>query len=94
VLITDSRGVQYSLAAEDMRAAVNTDAAFGSALPSSFCRINGDPNLDSVTFFDGHGFGHGVGMCQWCAEARAQAGQSAEQILLASYPEAKLIRAY
>jgi stage II sporulation protein D len=94
VLITDARGVQYSLAAEDMRAAVNTEAAFGSTLPSSFCRINGDPNLDSVTFFDGHGFGHGVGMCQWCAEARAQAGQSAEQILLASYPGAKLIRAY
>ena len=94
VLITDARGVQYSLAAEEMRAAVNTDASFGSTLPSSFCRINGDPNLGTVTFFDGHGFGHGVGMCQWCAEARAEAGQSAEQILMASYPGAKLIRAY
>jgi stage II sporulation protein D len=94
VLVTDTRGIQYSLAAEDMRAATNTDAQTGSTLPSSFCKINGDPNLDSVTFFDGHGFGHGVGMCQWCAEARAQAGESTEQILLASYPGAKLIRAY
>jgi stage II sporulation protein D len=94
VLVTDIRGVQYSLAAEDMRGAVNTDAAPGTTLPSSFCKINGDPNLNSVTFFDGHGFGHGVGMCQWCAEARAAAGQSAEEILLASYPGAKLVRAY
>jgi stage II sporulation protein D len=29
----------------------------------------------------GRGYGHGVGMCQWGAEGRARAGQSAEQIL-------------
>ena len=94
VLITDARGTPYSLAAEEMRSAVNTDAPAGTTLPSSFCKINGDPNADSVTFYDGHGFGHGVGMCQWCAESHAAAGHSYEQILLNAYPQAKLVRAY
>ncbi len=94
VLITDSRGVQYSWSAEQLRSAVNTDAQPGTTLPSSFCKINGDPNSDSVTFYDGHGYGHGVGMCQWCAEARAAAGQGFEQILVEAYPQAKLVRAY
>jgi len=94
VLITDARGTQYSLAAEEMRWAVNTDAAAGTTLPSSFCKINGDPNATTVTFYDGHGFGHGVGMCQWCAEALAAAGHSCEQILFSAYPQAKLVRAY
>jgi hypothetical protein len=39
-----------------------------------------------VTFrFDGGGWGHGVGMSQWGAKGRADAGQSATQILQAYY---------
>jgi len=94
VLITDTHGVQYSWPAEQMRSAINTDARGGPTLPSSFCKINADPNSNSVTFYEGHGFGHGVGMCQWCAEARAAAGQNFAQILVDAYPQAKLVRAY
>jgi stage II sporulation protein D len=94
VLVTDARGVQFSWPAEQLRTAVNTDAPPGSTLPSSFCKINGDPNSSSVTFYEGHGFGHGVGMCQWCAEALASAGQNFAQILVNAYPQAKLVRAY
>jgi stage II sporulation protein D len=94
VLITDTRGVQFSWAAEQLRSAINTDAQPNSTLPSSFCKINGDPNSSSVTFYEGHGFGHGVGMCQWCAEARAAAGDNFAQILVDAYPQAKLVRAY
>jgi len=36
--------------------------------------------------FIGAGWGHGVGMCQWGAEGRARAGQSATEILQAYYP--------
>jgi stage II sporulation protein D len=36
--------------------------------------------------FNGHGLGHGVGMCQWGARGRAEAGQTAEQILAAYFP--------
>jgi stage II sporulation protein D len=86
--------VQFNWAAEQMREAVNTDAQPGTTLPSSFCKINSDTNPDSVTFYDGHGAGHGVGLCQWCAQARALAEQNCQQILLAAYPHAKLIPAY
>jgi stage II sporulation protein D len=94
VLVTDTGGVQYSWPAEQLRSAVNTDAQAGATLPSSFCKINGDPNSDSVTFYEGHGFGHGVGMCQWCAESLAAAGQDFGQILADAYPQAKLVKAY
>ncbi len=94
VLVTDTRGVQYSWPAEQLRSAMNTDAPPGPTLPSSYCKINGDPNSDSVTFYEGHGFGHGVGMCQWCAEARAAEGQNFAQILVDAYPQAKMVRAY
>nr|MDQ6926983.1 SpoIID/LytB domain-containing protein [Candidatus Eremiobacteraeota bacterium] len=34
----------------------------------------------------GHGVGHGVGMCQWGARGRAEAGMNAAQILAAYFP--------
>lgn len=43
---------------------------------------------------EGHGNGHGVGMCQWGAVGRARAGYSAEQILAAYYVGAVLSKAY
>ena len=36
--------------------------------------------------FEGHGWGHGVGLCQWGARGRAQAGQTYKDILKAYYP--------
>jgi stage II sporulation protein D len=36
--------------------------------------------------FTGHGLGHGVGMCQWGARGRADAGMGAAQILTAYFP--------
>jgi SpoIID/LytB domain protein len=47
-----------------------------------------------VLFTEGHGYGHGVGMCQWCAEAEASQGWNDESIVLAAFPGAKLVRAY
>jgi stage II sporulation protein D len=40
--------------------------------------------------FDGHGLGHGVGMCQWGARGQALAGRSAAEILTAYYPGTRL----
>src|SRR5688572_23641241 len=40
--------------------------------------------------FEGGGWGHGVGMSQWGAKGRADAGQSAEQILHAYYESTQL----
>lgn len=95
VIVTDTRaGVRFNWAAEQLRQAVNTDAPTGTTLPSAFCKIDSDSSADSVRFYEGHGAGHGVGLCQWCAQARAAAGQTCQQILLEAYPHAKLIPAY
>jgi len=41
--------------------------------------------------FQGVGHGHGIGLCQWGARGRALAGQTAEEILSAYYPGARVI---
>jgi stage II sporulation protein D len=92
--LTDVNGATYLLAAEEMRAAFNTDAPSGGTLPSSFCKVTSAPGSDEVIFYDGHGFGHGVGMSQWSAQQQALHGQTYDQILMSAYPQAKLARAY
>ncbi|MBV8339471.1 MAG: SpoIID/LytB domain-containing protein [Candidatus Eremiobacteraeota bacterium] len=42
--------------------------------------------------FIGHGVGHGVGMCQWGARGRADAGMQAAQILAAYFPSTVIAR--
>jgi stage II sporulation protein D len=94
-VLADSFGNQFSFTSEEMRSALNTDASPGTTLPSSFCRVdNGPAGASVIRFIDGHGFGHGVGMCQWCAEARAAQGMTHEQIVLLAFPHARLARAY
>lgn len=93
-LLTDSRGARFSLSGEELRRACNTDAHDGNTLGSSFFRPVTDERADTIRFEDGHGFGHGVGLCQWCAETEARRGERASQIVLAAFPSAKLLRAY
>jgi stage II sporulation protein D len=92
-VLTDARGDRYSLSGEETRWACNADAPSGApTLFSSFFNpINGP---DTIRFSDGHGSGHGVGMCQWCAQARAERGMRHEDIVILSYPGSKLVRAY
>jgi stage II sporulation protein D len=88
-VVTDARGTQTALAAEEMRWAVNTG---GVVLKSAFMKpIN---EGDFVRFAEGHGFGHGVGLCQWCAQSQAEEGVRGEEIVLRSFPGSKLVRAY
>ena len=54
-------------------------AASGLAL-SSAAPVNADHDMSYITF-EGGGFGHGVGMSQYGAFSRAEAGSSAEDIL-------------
>jgi len=91
-IVTDARGVRYSLRSEQLHEALNTDAGNGVKLPSVFCKpIDEGTN---IRFADGHGYGHGVGMCQWCAEEQAAQGWNDEAIVLTAFPGAKLVRAY
>jgi stage II sporulation protein D len=43
---------------------------------------------------DGHGSGHGVGLCQWGAIGRARAGQRASDIITAYYAGTTIVRRY
>lgn len=56
-------------------------------LPSAKFKIEKN---GKVWVIDGSGFGHGIGMCQMGARARAKAGQSFKEILEAYYPGATL----
>lgn len=91
-MVTDTRGQQYALTAEQLRWAINTDPNGGPTVLSGFFRPV--DTGDAVRFADGHGFGHGVGACQWCMQARALAGEPFGQIVTQAYPQSKVIPAY
>jgi len=44
--------------------------------------------------FNGHGYGHGVGMCQWGAKGMAEEGFGYKDILNFYYPKANIARIY
>jgi stage II sporulation protein D len=50
--------------------------------------------IDGDSVFEGLGWGHGVGLCQWGAYFMAKEGYSAEEILQYYYPGSKLSTAY
>jgi stage II sporulation protein D (peptidoglycan lytic transglycosylase) len=54
-----------------------------SRLPSTnfTLNINGD-----CAYFEGKGYGHGVGLCQWCALSMAREGKTYREILAYFYP--------
>jgi stage II sporulation protein D len=96
--VVDPAGRVFQLGPEQFRFACNTDApgtpplAAQARLKSSHVtpRVLGH----QVHFEDGRGHGHGVGMCQWCAQSMATHGYAAQQILEAAYPGATLARVY
>ncbi len=91
-IVTDARNARYSLRSEELRGAINFNASPATKLPSSFFKPVNDP--DKIRFVDGHGAGHGVGLCQWCAEVQAEHGVPHEQIIARAFPRSRLVRAY
>ncbi len=91
--VVDTAGKKLRFRAEDIRLALlRSGVPQAKSLYSMNCTIN-DAG-DDIVFENGRGFGHGVGLCQYGAEAKARAGKSAEQIVLFYYPQARLFRAY
>ena len=81
------------LRAEDLRLALlRNGAPEANKLYSMNCRIR--VLADGVEFYDGRGFGHGVGLCQWGAQGKAERSWTAQQILEFYYPGARLMKAY
>jgi len=68
----------------------------GDLLPSTAISMSVERSPDGslrAVVVRGRGNGHGVGMCQWGAIARARAGDDFRAILKAYYPGAELTRA-
>jgi stage II sporulation protein D len=71
-----------------LRAAAN-NALGWDTIPSA--DFEAAPNGDSMVFA-GRGNGHGVGLCQWGANAMAKAGKTAEEILKHYYQGVRIER--
>jgi len=77
----------------DIRSALQRGrSAAAQKLHSMNCRMR--DRGSSIEFHDGHGFGHGVGLCQWGAEGKARRGWSASRILRFYYPGITIHQAY
>ncbi len=49
---------------------------------------------ETMSFINGRGFGHGVGLCQWGAQGKATQGWSSRQILEFYYPRSRVLKRY
>lgn len=75
-----------SLFAEDLRLTIDPT---GSRIRSTICQIT--DRGGKWVFSSGRGHGHGVGMCQYGAEAMAREGKNAKEILSYYYPGSKIL---
>ena len=84
ITIVDKRGRKALVSGEELRLALK--------LPSTWFRIK--DHSDQIWFTDGHGWGHGMGMCQFGAERMARLKYDYQKILATYYPGSELVRFY
>ena len=95
--VKERSGVKHRISGEELRLALNTTTPTRAA-PTRDKRVNsGDLEVEAgvgVVRISGRGFGHGVGMCQFCAKGWADKGVLYSEMLSRFYPRARLVRAY
>lgn len=97
VRVTDTAGKALELSAEHFRNACNAPAEGLGELSQVAVVSSGDVSVQvnrGVTVIKGNGHGHGVGMCQYCAQAMAKRGDDWRVILQSFYPELSIVRIY
>ena len=100
--ITDAKGAPFQVLAERLRWALNADPRNPANLRPAKERVksaNFEPFLkesgrSSELVISGRGHGHGVGMCQYGAEAMAKQGAKMDAILARYYPGAAIHKSY
>ncbi|GJQ30127.1 MAG: cell division protein [Phycisphaerae bacterium] len=95
--LIDEGGRTYSLSAEELRNAFNASANGVGPLTMENTVKSGDLEVEvwaNQVKVRGRGWGHGVGMCQWCAKGMADAGLDWATMLRAFYPGAEVVKAY
>jgi len=93
---SDSPRVQYMI--------LNDETGIHMIKATSIRKIIGYRKIRSTWFkvtmkqnfviFDGRGYGHGVGLCQWGSKGMAEAGYNYKSILKFYYPDSTLKKAY
>lgn len=96
--LRDAKGTAYELRAEDLRLACNQSVTGLTDVVLRKTRVASNDfevelNGPAVTI-RGRGFGHGVGLCQWCIKGMADRGMSWREMVPRFYPGAELQRAY
>lgn len=95
--ITDDAGREFVLTAEELRAGSNWAIAGAEPITRERRVHSGDVDVtvyaNQITF-SGRGWGHGVGMCQWCAKGFADLGWDWRKMIDTFYPGSKVERAY
>ncbi len=97
VRLRDRTGETFRMTADRFRRATNFADAELAKVPRKRLVRSGDLEVrlrGSEVVFEGRGFGHGVGLCQFGAEGMAKADHSSIEILRTYYPGAKVERAY
>lgn len=95
--VGERNGVSHLLSGEQLRIALNADARGLKDVSGEERVRSGDFEVTAAgsrMVIRGRGFGHGVGMCQFSAQALAKRGWDADRILLNFYPGAEIQRAY
>ncbi len=95
--VTDITGQSYGLPAESFRFACNYQAPSVQRLSDAARLKSSDVDVHlngDMILITGRGYGHGVGLCQWGAQALARAGHQEYTILSFYYPGAGVTKAY
>ena len=96
--ITDAKGAPFQVLAERLRWALNADPRDPQNLRPAKERVKSaffEPFLKgNELVLSGRGHGHGVGMCQYGAEAMSKKGAKMDAILSRYYPAATIVKSY
>ncbi len=95
--VTDDAARHFTLTAEELRMACNQGVPGLGALPEGAKVRSGDGEFDcwaGTVHVRGRGWGHGVGLCQWCAKGLAEQGMDWREMVGLFYPGAEVTKAY
>ena len=95
--LTDDAGREYKMTAEELRMGLN-QAVSGLPPITRENRVqSGDLAIQAFgtrVTISGRGWGHGVGMCQWCAKGFADLGWDWRRMIATFYPGSEVVQAY
>jgi stage II sporulation protein D len=95
--LADDHGREFILKAEELRMACNHPLADLPAITKESRVNSGDLEVEvwaNQVRITGRGWGHGVGMCQWCAKGMAENGMDWHTMVQTFYPGAEIQKAY